>query len=287
MRLPLLALILVGGLLLDGAPVSGTALEGRAEEDHIDVIAESGGTEGGTHPAANGAPLVETMRIPQCRRSLSVSTDLFPCPGDDVLPSPECEAAGVATLPPVWRRTRADAASAWTDWTMTQPASCAAAATITPEMVLAELRRMTLTPSRLTVQPDRGWVLVNKPTVVYADVADQVLTTTILGAAVTVTAHPAAFRWDFGDGTVTSTTSPGHPWPNHDVAHPYPRTGTYAISLTTTWSATFTVAGDPTVREVPGTASTASSSAPFVAQELRSHLVGETCSQQPHSPGCD
>lgn len=170
---------------------------------------------------------------------------------------------------------------------MVAPASCAAAATVTPEMVLAEFRRMTLTPSRLTVQPDRGWVLVNKPTVVYSDLADQVLSTTILGTAVTVTAHPGSFRWDFGDGTVTSTTSPGHPWPDHDVAHPYSRTGTYAVTLTTTWTATYTLAGDPQVRAVPGTASTTSTSASFVAQELRSHLVATTCDEQPHSPGCD
>lgn len=239
--------------------------------------------------AGNGNPpsLVETMRAPICRRNLSDSPDLFPCSGDPITPLPECEAAGVATLAPVWQRTRADAASPWSEWTVTAPASCAAAATVTPEMVLAEFRRMTLTPSALTVQPDRGWVLVNKPTVVYADAADQTLTTTILGTPVTITAHPHSYRWDFGDGAVISTTIPGRPWPQADISHPYVHTGTYAITLTTTWSATFTLADDPTPRDVPGTATTVSTSRPFTAEELRSHLVATTCNEDPHAPGCD
>ena len=88
-------------------------------------------------------------------------------------------------------------------------------------------------------------------------------------------------------GAVISTTSPGRPWPQADVAHPYTRTGTYAITLTTTWSATFTLATDPTVRAVPGTAVTASTSRPFTAEELRSHLVATTCDQDRHAPGCE
>ncbi|WP_337974359.1 PKD domain-containing protein [Cellulomonas sp. NTE-D12] len=158
---------------------------------------------------------------------------------------------------------------------------------MTPEMVLAEFRRMTLTPSALTVQPDRGWVLVNKPTVVYTDAADQTLTTTILGTPVTITAHPHSYRWDFGDGAVISTTIPGRPWPQADISHPYVHTGTYTITLTTTWSATFTLADDPTPRDVPGTATTVSASTPFTAEELRSHLVATTCNEDPHAPGCD
>ena len=281
------ALTLVGAPT--GTPGGDSSYSSAADDDHVDfaaVQAQSRTTDD-AHTAPATAKLVETLRAPICRRSLSDSPELFPCLGDDITPLPECEAAGVATLAPVWQRTRADAASPWSEWTVTAPASCAAAATVTPEMVLAEFRRMTLNPSALTVQPDRGWVLVNKPTVVYTDAADQTLTTTILGTPVTITAHPHSYRWDFGDGAVINTTIPGRPWPQADVSHPYVHTGTYTITLTTTWSATFTLAADPTPRDVPGTATTVSASRPFTAEELRSHLVATTCDEDPHAPGCD
>lgn len=298
MMWPFVVPVLVASLLGAAAPTPGTATETNTGSQHLWSRAGGNAVEagaiGGTTAAppttSTGAsdppPLVETLSAPICRRSLSDSPNLFPCSGDPITPLPECDAAGVATLPPLWQRTRADAASAWSEWTVTAPASCATAATVTPELVLAEFRRMTLTPSALTVQPDRGWVLVNKPTVVYATAADQVLPTTILGTPVVITAHPSSYRWDFGDGAVIDTTTPGRPWPQADVSHPYVRTGTYAITLTTTWSATFTVAGDPAARAVPGTATTTTASAPFTAQELRSHLVASTCDEDPHAPGC-
>lgn len=289
MKVTLLGFALTSAVFFGAAAPDGTALEGLADQDHVDVAGARGTAPGDSNAAVgqSAAPLREAIRAPICRRNLSDSPDLFPCSGDPITPLPECEAAGVATLAPVWQRNRADAASPWSEWAVKAPASCATAPTVTPEMVLAEFRRMTLTPSALTVQPDRGWVLVNKPTVVYTDPADQTLTTTILGTPVTITAHPHSYRWDFGDGAVINTTHPGRPWPQADVSHPYVHTGTYTITLTTTWSATFTLADDPTPRDVPGTATTVSTSRPFTAEELRSHLVATTCDEDPHAPGCD
>ena len=236
--------------------------------------------------ARTGASLIEHMNAPACRRNLDGSAQLFPCPGDPVAPLQECTGAGLPTVAPLWERTRVDAASAWGDWQLLTPAGCGAAAAVPPDLVLAELRRMMLTPSPLVVQPDRGWVLVNKPTVAYVSAASQTLTTTILGTAVTITAAPVSFTWDFADGAPVTTESPGHPWPDADVTHTYRRTGSFRIGVITTWGATYTTAGDPTVRDVPGTATTTSTSAPFTANELRSHLVAETCLTDPHAPGC-
>lgn len=232
------------------------------------------------------ALLAETARFAICRRNLDGSAQLFPCPGDPVSPMQQCVDAGQQTVAPLWQRTRSDAAAAWSDWQLITPAACATAPTVAPEMVLAEFRRMTLNPSPLVVQPDRGWVLVNKPTVAYADPAGQILTTTILGTPVTITATPVRFTWDFADGAPLTTTSPGHPWPNADVTHTYRRTGTFRITVTTTWAAIYTTAADPTPHDVPGTATTSSASTPFTADELRSHLVAETCTTDPDAPGC-
>jgi PKD repeat protein len=152
--------------------------------------------------------------------------------------------------------------------------------------VLTAFRRLPLAPSALVVQPDRGWVLVNKPTVVHADPAPQTLTTTILGTAVTIHATPTRYAWDFGDGATLATTDPGRPWPDGTLTHTYARVGDYRVALTTTWSATYTLAGDATARDVPGTATTTSAAAPLAVQERRSHLVATTCTDATTAPGC-
>ncbi|HEY0118177.1 MAG TPA: PKD domain-containing protein [Cellulomonas sp.] len=205
----------------------------------------------------------------------------IPCAGDPVVPLPECGDA--ATLPDLWERPVPDALPG--PWRHIGPSVCAKSADVTPAMVLAAFRRLPLAPSPLVVQPDRGWVLVNKPTVVHADARPQALTTTILGTTVTVTASPTRFAWDFGDGATLTTTDPGRPWPDGTLTHAYPRVGAYRIELTTTWSATYTLAGDSTARAVPGTATTTSTTAPIVVQERRSHLVAGTCTDEP-APGC-
>ncbi len=223
----------------------------------------------------------QRVRAPICPLGNNSLGTLTPCPGDPVEPLPECGDA--ATLPPLWERIMPDAVV--THWRLVGPAVCATPADVTPAMVLSAFQRLPLTPSPLVVQPDRGWVLVNKPTVVHADGGPQVLTTTVLGTAVTITATPTSFTWDFGDGATLATTDPGQPWPAGHLGHTYTRLGTFDLGLTTTWSATYTLAGNTTVRDVPGTATTSSAS-PLEVRERRAHLVGGTCDQDPAAPGC-
>jgi hypothetical protein len=64
----------------------------------------------------------------------------------------------------------------------------------------------------------------------------------VLGTDVVLTAAPR-WRWDFGDGAGLHTDLPGGRFPLANVAHPYRRAGEYRVGVTTTWSATFTVAG--------------------------------------------
>ncbi len=242
----------------------------------IDVTREPEGDE----TAATTSDHMQRMRAPSCPPGTLSSGKPLPCPGDPVPPLPECGDA--VTLPELWERPVPDAVVG--PWRLIGPPVCAAPADVTPAMVLAAFRRLPLAPSPLLVQPDRGWVLVNKPVVVHADPAPQRLTTTILGTAVTVSATPAGYTWDFGDGQTLTTTDPGRPWPQGTLTHTDQRVGTYRITLTTTWSASYVLSDDPTVRTVPGTATT-SSSAPLVVQERRSHLVATTCADRP-APGC-
>lgn len=223
----------------------------------------------------------QRIRAPLCDLATTVNGTPTPCPGNPVVPLPECGDA--ATLPPLWERPDPDYAVG--PWELIGVSGCAAPADVTPAMVLAEFRRLPLAPSPLVVQPGRGWVLLNKPTVVHAERAPQTLTTTVLGTAVTITANPTSYAWDFGDGATLTTTDPGLPWPDGTLTHTYTRAGDYRLALTTTWSATYVVVDDPTVRDVPGTATTVSATL-LAAEERRSHLVGDTCADDSSAPGC-
>lgn len=70
------------------------------------------------------------------------------------------------------------------------------------------------------------------------------------------------------------------------MAHPYEQPGTGSVSLTTTWQATYTLAGDATVRPVPGLATTVNTSPEFEVREASARLVRGTCEQYPEGPGC-
>lgn len=257
----------------------------EAMDHYVTVAATTSWADSSNNDELHRAPApdhMQRMRAPLCPSGTLSSGDPLPCPGDPVVPLPECGDA--ATLPDLWERPEPDGLPG--PWQLIGPPVCATPADVTPAMVLTAFRRLPLAPSALVVQPDRGWLLVNKPTVVHADPTAQRLTTTILGTAVTITATPTRYAWDFGDGGTLTTADPGLPWPAGTLTHTYAHVASYRITLTTTWSATYTLAGDPAVRDVPGTATTTTSTAPLVVQERRSHLVGTTCAEDPAAAGC-
>jgi hypothetical protein len=51
------------------------------------------------------------------------------------------------------------------------------------------------------------------------------------------------WRWQFGDGALLDTDSPGGVWPDDSVAHTYREPGTAAVSVTTAWQGSFTIDG--------------------------------------------
>src|SRR5699024_5122850 len=127
------------------------------------------------------------------------------------------------------------------------------------------------------LQPDREWFLVNMDTFVYTDGAPQILETTVLDVPVAVRATPVEYSWDFGDGTAPLvTTEPGAPWPAEDIAHVYTREAEgLVVTLTTTWSGEFQVAGQGPWIPIAGTTTTESQSAPFRIDAVETHLTAE------------
>jgi len=92
--------------------------------------------------------------------------------------------------------------------------------TVTPDLVLREVRRIGLPALRIQVQPADA-TLVNFDTIFYAEPQPFARTVQLLGYNVDVEATPAAYGWFFGDGQTATTDGPGAPYPAKDVVHAY------------------------------------------------------------------
>jgi hypothetical protein len=205
------------------------------------------------------------------------------CPRTAPEQPPSCE--GQDPVEPLWRRHRTTPDAEWEPWVMLSDWACPS--DLLPPVTQADFRRLPLAAPALTMQPARGWVLVNIDTIAYSSSRAQTLRTTLLGRAVTVVATPSEFTWDYGDGTRFTTTSPGHPYPDQDVAHVYRKVAASArITLTVTWTGTYQYAGQPAPVPIVGTATTTARTAPFTVEERRAHLVAGDCHQYPDAPGC-
>ena len=63
--------------------------------------------------------------------------------------------------------------------------------------------------SGLVRQPPGDMVIVTKDLIVYTDPSSRTLSTTVGGTSVSVVVTPVSYRWDWGDGTSTTTRDPG------------------------------------------------------------------------------
>jgi hypothetical protein len=144
-----------------------------------------------------------------------------------------------------------------------------------PAFTAADFRRLPLPPATLNIQPGSGRTLVNVATNFYASSDPQTFHVTLLGTPVTVRATPQSWSWTYGDGERRVFTEPGGPYPNLDTAHTFLQPGDYTVSLTTTWTGTYSVAGGPFV-PVDGTAAVTSPTATVTAVATRAELVADT-----------
>ena len=121
-------------------------------------------------------------------------------------------------------------------------------------LVLRAFENLDWPASELVVQPPDGRTLVNLDTNFYTSNTEATsIPVTLVQARVVVTAEPIAYRWHFGDGTSTTTTSPGAPYPDLDVAHVYETTDKVLVSVDTQYgAASFTVNGGPP-EQIPST----------------------------------
>ena len=137
--------------------------------------------------------------------------------------------------------------------------------------ITTQFKRLMILKADVHAQPD-GDTLVNYDTGFYTTTRAVTLPEfSLLGSTIRVTAHPQRYDWTFGDGTTADDAGPGAK-DALDVSHTYRRTGSLRVSLTVTWTGTFTVDGGA-ARDVFGTAQTTSLPTPLQVKQARAELV--------------
>ncbi|MSO29037.1 MAG: PKD domain-containing protein [Candidatus Planktophila sp.] len=81
--------------------------------------------------------------------------------------------------------------------------------------------------------------LINVPVYFWSDVPTLFRSKVdLIGESIDVAMRPS-FTWSFGDGSFTTTTDPGGPYPGGKITHIYSNPGTYPVILITTWGGSF------------------------------------------------
>ena len=124
--------------------------------------------------------------------------------------------------------------------------------------------------AKVTPAPD---TLVNVETRVATDAPPSYeIPLTVLGQSVVITASAVTWTWHFGDGTqqrLTDGSSGG------STVHEYRKSGPHAAYVVIEWTGTYVIGGDPTVRQVNGTATTIGDPTQIAVRTARSELVDQ------------
>lgn len=143
----------------------------------------------------------------------------------------------------------------------------------------ARLYRDQVKPNAATIspQPANGPWVVNLASYFMATGAEPLSATFgPAGTRMTIDATPT-YVWDWGDGSEPyETTSTGGPHPTGDVTHVYRHHGARTVTLTTRWSATFTVVtalGTFGPFDVPGAPIAPTTTTRIRVQEARAETV--------------
>ncbi|AIY00984.1 hypothetical protein ART_1385 [Arthrobacter sp. PAMC 25486] len=158
-------------------------------------------------------------------------------------------------------------------------------------MIAHEFQQTPIAAADFGSQPGPH-TLRGEETNVWAEAATQTFNLTLIGQNVTITATPAAYTWNYGDGTIWGPT-PTHGAPLHQdrigeqtqTSHIYAETGRLAINLTTHFNGTYTVNGGPEL-PIPGQGNIPSSALPLTVWRAETHLYADNCFQNPQGIGC-
>ncbi len=243
-----------------------------------DAFTPAGGTS--TPGAPQGAPIIgqPVGQTPKSRFEV-VATAVAPACSGNSPASPELNCSGASTICPVaaetafwvWHQIRDNSTGVVSIWQrVNNPAYLCLgptdarlpAAVAIDGLVQRDFKTLVVLRGSTRVEPSPQ-TLVNLATTFTTDApVSYEIRTTILGRGVTITAKAQQYRWFFGDADAAT----GRP----SVSHVYAKAGGVAPYVVIVWGGTFTIAGDPTVRQVLGTATTTGPGTPIRVREVRS-----------------
>ena len=97
----------------------------------------------------------------------------------------------------------------------------------------------SISGTNMQLQPPGENVLIRLPVIVVANHVSDSRTLNVGGTAVSMSLRAVSFTVNWGDGTIQTYGSAPRPYPHHNAFHRYQR-GTYSITLTTKWEASWT-----------------------------------------------
>lgn len=193
------------------------------------------------------------------------------CVDGAIPPPPEGCTTGVMVMPR-WAQLRDDGTGVPGPWVLEVGFSCPGDRDY--PFGYDDFTRLPITPSPLTLQPDRSWVYAGLDTIGLTDGTSQGFQVELRGLTFQVGAIPIEYVWDFGDGSdLLTTTDPGKPYPNQTVAHRYTASGTATPVLTTYWMGVFRETIFDPWTEIPGTGETITTGTPLTIYAPRTRLV--------------
>ncbi|MRH30260.1 hypothetical protein GH740_13215 [Microbacterium sp. SYP-A9085] len=159
-------------------------------------------------------------------------------------------------------------------------------------MTLTDLVTFRPTPPTLATEPDHVGI-AGLPLNLVAAAPPQTLHGELFDHDVSVRFTPHHFTWTYGDGTTSTTTTPGRSWTQRGDAqftptptsHVYAERGTYTAAVTVSYSPVVTFDTGQT-QAVAGYVTSTSAEQSLRILEARTALVAYTCTEDPTGPGC-
>jgi hypothetical protein len=147
--------------------------------------------------------------------------------------------------------------------------------TLTWQNVLEAIRRVGVPAAHVNAP---GFTLVNLRTTFYTEPQAVSRSLQLVGFDVDVHVTPSSYTWHWGDGSTSSTTTPGRPYPSTDVTHTFEhatRDGpALQVSVDATYTAQYRVDGGPWLR-IPDTLTIAGPSTSLPVKQASAVLVAD------------
>ncbi|RUQ97092.1 hypothetical protein [Labedella endophytica] len=166
----------------------------------------------------------------------------------------------------------------------------------TPTVTLSDFASFAPTTPGIHMEPD-GWMLRGLPANFIADTTSNSHDSTLFATPVTVRFTPHAYRWDWGDGTTDTFSTPGATWEDLDqdrftetpTSHTYTERGTVTISLHVDYAVEYRLSADGddagSWTTVTGTVASSTTVDAYVGTAT-TVIVPEDCNVDPAGIGC-